>query len=290
MAVTDRDKYTGHLTTGHEWNGIKELNTGIPMVVKLCLLGTFLFSIGYWYVMPSWPAINTFYPGTMGIDQQETLENKMVEALEEKRPLMDAIVEGDFKDILYDDRLMAHVKSTGERLFQDNCSMCHGREGVGNRFFPSLADDHWLWGDDPEHIYETLRVGINSEHPESRQAVMPALGDTGALDSKSISDVVYYVRSSAKLPIAERSTDKKRFNQGKATFDSVCAGCHGVNLQGNQMLGAPNLVDRYWLYGHEEQALIETIQHGRAGYMPSWEYRLEPYQRKILALYVTTLD
>lgn len=290
MAVSERDKYTGHLTTGHEWNGIKELNTGIPKIVIVCLVCTFLFAVTYWYLMPSWPLGNTYYPGKLGIDQQTTLENKVAEAREEKLPLIKAIEETDFEDILYDERLMAQVKATGARLFGDNCSMCHGRNGIGNRYFPSLADDHWLWGDDPEHIYETLRVGINSDHPESRQAVMPALGNTGALDAKSISDVVYYVRTSAKLPIAERSTDNKRFKLGQATFEAVCAGCHGVELQGNQMLGAPNLVDRHWLYGSAEADLVKTIQGGRAGYMPAWESRLEPYQRKILALYVTTLD
>ena len=33
MAVEERDKHTGYLTTGHEWNGIKELNTPVPRPV-----------------------------------------------------------------------------------------------------------------------------------------------------------------------------------------------------------------------------------------------------------------
>ena len=30
MAVDERDPYTGYMTTGHEWNGIKELNSPVP--------------------------------------------------------------------------------------------------------------------------------------------------------------------------------------------------------------------------------------------------------------------
>jgi len=33
MAVEERDPHTGYMTTGHEWNGIKELNTPVPRPV-----------------------------------------------------------------------------------------------------------------------------------------------------------------------------------------------------------------------------------------------------------------
>lgn len=33
MSAEERDKHTGYLTTGHEWNGIKELNTPVPRPV-----------------------------------------------------------------------------------------------------------------------------------------------------------------------------------------------------------------------------------------------------------------
>ena len=38
MAVEERDSHTGYLTTGHEWNGIKELNTPVPRAVYFFLL------------------------------------------------------------------------------------------------------------------------------------------------------------------------------------------------------------------------------------------------------------
>ena len=33
MSVTERDPVSGYATTGHDWNGIKELNSPIPRIV-----------------------------------------------------------------------------------------------------------------------------------------------------------------------------------------------------------------------------------------------------------------
>ena len=33
MSVRERDPLTGHATTGHEWNGITELNTRVPRAI-----------------------------------------------------------------------------------------------------------------------------------------------------------------------------------------------------------------------------------------------------------------
>ena len=38
MAIEERDPHTGSLTTGHEWNGIKELNTPVPQAVLFFLI------------------------------------------------------------------------------------------------------------------------------------------------------------------------------------------------------------------------------------------------------------
>jgi cytochrome c oxidase cbb3-type subunit 3 len=46
MSVEDRDPHTGYLTTGHEWNGITELNTPVPRVVYFFLIVTVAFSLG----------------------------------------------------------------------------------------------------------------------------------------------------------------------------------------------------------------------------------------------------
>ncbi len=290
MSLIERDNHSGYTTTGHEWNGIKELNTPIPRIVLICLAGTFLFAVTYWYLMPSWPLGDRFYPGKLGIDQRTTLAEQTREADKLQRSWIQSVEAADFEAIYFDNALMAAVNDSGARLFEDNCSMCHGRLGVGNLSYPSLADESWLWGDDPTVIYETLRVGINSEHPESRNAIMPAFGQMGVLDAGTIDDVVTYVRTEARLPVLRTRDASKRLKAGQATYKLACSGCHGTDLKGNQSIGTPNLVDRYWLYGSDKDSVFESIWSGRQGHMPSWEARLEPYERKLLAVYTTTLD
>jgi cytochrome c oxidase cbb3-type subunit 3 len=56
-----------------------------------------------------------------------------------------------------------------------------------------------------------------------------------------------------------------------------------------QDLGAPNLTDTHWIYGGTDEALFETIYGGRQGWMPAWENRLTEAQRKMLAIYITSL-
>ena len=296
MSIIERDKHSGHTTTGHEWDGIKELNTPVPKLVILCLIGAFLFSVGYWYLMPSWPLVDRFLPGKLGIDERAALTDEIARAEVLKKDLWtDKLESTDFGDIVYDDQLMAKVQTSGARLFEDNCAMCHGRNGIGNLNYPSLADEVWLWGNDPEFVAETLRVGINSEHAKTRVAMMPAFGSMGVLDKESIKDVIAFVRDNARLPPSlEANTleagTKTRLKAGAEIYKTVCAACHGQDLKGNQAIGAPNLTDRHWIYGNQTAQMIESVWSGRQGHMPSWESRLAPYQRKILALYVTTLD
>ncbi|MFX4486019.1 cbb3-type cytochrome c oxidase N-terminal domain-containing protein, partial [Acinetobacter baumannii] len=66
----ERDSHTGYLTTGHEWNGLKDLNTPVPRAVYFFLIASFLFSLGYWVLMPAWPLGVTYTKGLLGIDQR----------------------------------------------------------------------------------------------------------------------------------------------------------------------------------------------------------------------------
>ena len=45
MAVEERDPHTGYLTTGHEWNGIKELNTPVPRPIYYFLGAAVAFDV-----------------------------------------------------------------------------------------------------------------------------------------------------------------------------------------------------------------------------------------------------
>jgi cytochrome c oxidase cbb3-type subunit 3 len=286
MAVDERDPHTGYLTTGHEWNGITELNTPVPRAVWFFLITTALFSLGYWILMPAWPLGVSYTKGLLGIDQQTTVAKRLEEAALDRATWTKRIEAESFSDIEADPQLMKTVRESGRALFGDNCSVCHGTDASGGKGFPSLKTASWLWGGDADAIAETIRVGINSTHPQTRTSQMLAFGRDGVLPRKDVDNVVNYVRSLSE-PAAVK--DPVSIEAGAKLFADNCASCHGEQGQGNVELGAPDLTDGTWIYGGDAQSIFTSVWSGRQGHMPSWEHRLSPLDRKILTLYLVDL-
>jgi cytochrome c oxidase cbb3-type subunit III len=287
MALEDRDAHTGYLTTGHEWNGITELNTPVPRVVYFFLILTALFAVVYWILMPAWPLGSTYTKGLLGIDQRTSVAAALKQAALDRAAWMTRIEKADFAEIQGDPHLMAIVRQTGRTLFGDKCAVCHGREAKGGKGFPNLTTSSWLWGGAPEVIAETIRVGINSAHPDSRGSQMPAFGRDGVLPRSDIENVVAYVRSLSDSGAGDAPADK--IEAGKKVFADNCVACHGEAGKGNTDLGAPNLTDPFWIYGGDLDSVFTTVWGGRQGHMPTWESRLSTVDRKILALYLVDL-
>ena len=287
MADTARDPVTGTMTTGHEWNGIEELDTPIPRVVLFFLTVTTLFAIGYWLLMPAWPLGVTYTKGLLGIDQRRVVAEQVRDAAAERASWTAKIDKASFAEIAADPALMRHVRDTGRTLFEDNCAVCHGVQGKGGPGFPNLAAGSWLWGGNPETIAETIRVGINGAAKDTRTGQMMAFGRDGLLQREQVLAVAAYVRSLSgqKLDAAEQT----RAPAGKEVFAANCVACHGENGKGQHDLGAPDLTDANWIYGGDRQSVVDSIHGGRQGHMPSWEGRLSPTEIKLLALYVGTL-
>jgi cytochrome c oxidase cbb3-type subunit 3 len=287
MAIEERDPHTGYLTTGHEWNGIKELNTPVPRPVYFFLAVTVIFAVVYWVLMPAWPIGVTYTKGLLGVDQRVTVGESLKLAALERSTWTKRIEVGDFKTIAADPRLMQIVRETGRAVFGDNCAACHGRDARGNTGFPNLTTTSWLWGGSPEAIAETIRVGINSAHPDSRMSQMPAFGRDGMLPRAEIEKVVAYVRSLSD-PEARRE-NAELAKAGETVFQANCAACHGERATGNPETGTPNLTDKFWIYGGDAASVYSTVWGGRQGHMPAWETRLPLVDRKVLALYLFDL-
>ncbi|MEC4590143.1 MULTISPECIES: cytochrome-c oxidase, cbb3-type subunit III [Nitrospirillum] len=281
-----RDPHTGHMTTGHEWNGITELNTPVPKPVWFFLTIAFLFGVGYWILMPAWPLGHTYTKGLLGVDQRRTVEHKLQQAAAHAPEWMAKVAAADYATIQADPALMADVRQRGHTLFGDNCAVCHGLNATGNKGFPNLTDNDWLWGGDPDTVFETIRVGINSTHPDSRVSQMPAFGHDQMLPRADILTVIAYVRSLSG-PVDKE--DQAKVAAGKDLFAANCAACHGEDAKGQTAMGTPNLSDAIWLYGGDKETVFETVYNGRQGHMPSWEARLTALDRKVLTLYVLDL-
>ena len=289
MPVNERDPHTGHAMTGHEWNGIKELNTPVPKVIWISLGLAALFALIYWVLMPAWPLGKTYTKGLLHIDQHARVEREVEEAERSRADWASQIVTLDFKDIQGDRALMKAVREMGPALFGDNCAACHGVDARGGHGFPNLTDDAWLWGGTPEKVFDTIRVGVNSRHPDTRVSQMLAFGHDGLLDGSALSSVVDFVQSLSD-PTSRAQPKGQDISAGKKIFAQNCAVCHGADGRGNTEIGAPNLTDGFWLYGGDQRSIYTTVWGGRQAQMPSWEGRLTLLQRKVLTLYILDLS
>lgn len=286
MALEKHDPVTGRMTTGHEWNGIEELDTPIPRVALFFLVTTALFALGYWILMPAWPLGVTYTRGLLGFDQREVVTRQVEEAAAARAGWAERVMALDYAEVRADPALMRIVGEAGHALFGDNCAVCHGTSGKGSRGFPDLTAGAWLWGGEPETIHETIRVGINSGHDETRMSQMMAFGRDGVLERDQVRAVAAYVRS---LSQPDALAGDARIEDGREIFAENCASCHGDDATGVVETGAPNLADDVWLYGGDAQSVYASIHGGRQGHMPHWEGRLKPLDLKVLALYVAGL-
>ena len=284
MARPEIEEVTGVETTGHEWDGLKELNKPLPRWWLWVLYASIIWAIGYWIAMPSWPLISSYTKGVLGYSQRQIVTQSVADARAAQSQYLDKIGSSDLAAIKADAELLRFALAGGEAAFGDNCAPCHGRGAQGAVGYPNLNDDNWLWGGKLEDIHTTLQVGIRSGHPETRDNQMPAFGRDQILEPAQINDVTEYV-----LSISGGEADAAAAERGKPIFAEQCAACHGEEGKGNPELGAPNLTDRIWLYGGSKDAILQSVRNSRAGVMPFWEGRLSPETIKQLAVYVHSL-
>ena len=284
MGKPEFDAATGTETTGHEWDGVKELDKPLPLWWLWVLWASVVWSVGYCIAMPAWPLVASYTQGLLGYSQRAVVANDLSQAKAAQAVYLEKIATADLAAISADAELLRFSLAGGAAAFGDNCAPCHGRGAQGATGYPNLNDDDWLWGGKLEDIQQTLKVGIRSNHPDTRVNPMPAFGRDEILEPAQIADVVEYV-----LTLSGGDADAAAAGRGKAIFAEQCAACHGEEGKGNMELGAPNLTDVLWLYGGTREAIRQTVRNSRAGVMPSWEGRLSSDTIKQLAIYVHSL-
>jgi cytochrome c oxidase cbb3-type subunit 3 len=280
------DAVTGVATTGHEWDGIRELNTPLPRWWLGIFYATILWSVGYWVVYPAWPLLTDATKGVFGYATRLAIKDDLA-ALQQQRVAQAAgLADATVEQIKADPAMFRIAMAWGKAAFGDNCVACHGVGGAGARGYPNLNDDDWLWGGTPAEIETTLKHGVRvAGNNETRVSQMPAFGRDGVLKREEIVAVANQVRALAGL-----STEPKAdLAKGREVYAANCAACHGDAGKGNKELGAPNLTDAISLYGMDMASLTETITNSRAGVMPAWSGRLDPTTIKALTVYVHAL-
>ncbi|MGI9433577.1 MAG: cytochrome-c oxidase, cbb3-type subunit III [Geminicoccaceae bacterium] len=283
-AKIEKDAITGQETTGHEWDGIKELNTPLPKWWLYVLYACIVYAVIWWVLYPSWPYVTGYFGGVIGGDQRLELDQRMAAAEAGRAQYLDRIKASTTDEILADPELVSFALAGGGAAFADNCAPCHGLGGAGQGIYPTLADDDWIWGGSLDDIEATINYGIRSEHEETRFNEMPAFGRDEILSREEIQATTQFV-----LSLSDREHDAEVVDQGRVLYEEQCAACHGEEGEGLQELGAPNLRDQIWLYGSTPVEIAQQIGNPQHGVMPPWNERLDEDTVKILTVYVHAL-
>jgi cytochrome c oxidase cbb3-type subunit 3 len=280
----EKDAVTGTETTGHEWDGIKELNTPLPKWWLWIFYATVAWSAVWAVLYPSFPSLSGHWRGTTGWTQREAVSEQMEAAAATRAPILARLRETELQEIRRDPELLQYAMAGGRIAFAENCAPCHGAGGEGRPGgFPSLADDSWIWGGTLADIRTTILHGIrNTQDEAARMSLMPAYGQM--LSRPEIDDVAEHV-----LSLSGRSTDAASAERGAAIFAEQCVACHGEQGEGVREQGGPALNDAIWLYGGTKREIAAQIANPRMGVMPPWQGRLDEATIRMLAVYVHTL-
>ena len=280
-APETRDDAGSVATTGHEWDGIRELDNPLPRWWLWIFYATIVFAVGYWVLMPAWPGISGYSRGVLGRSDRAEVAGQLT-ALKALRGTQNArLVSASLQDIEQDPELQAQALAIGQSVFGDNCATCHGAGGTGGRGYANLRDDVWLWGGTLEDIHRTLQYGVRSGHPQARFSKMPAFGKDQILTPSQMGDLTEYI-----VALSGRPANAAAVQRAAPVYAANCVACHGPEGRGDPLQGAPNFTDREWLYGSARSDIYSQIQNGRGGVMPAWSGRLDPATLKALAVYV----
>lgn len=282
----EKDTVTGTETTGHEWDGIKELNTPLPKWWLYVMYATIVYSLVYFLLYPAIPGITGYTKGLIGGSAREALIGKLDKARERQSAYLDRIAALEPSEIAADAELLNFAVTGGRAAFADNCAPCHGLGGSGRPGgFPTLADDAWIWGGSLDDIRTTLLHGIRfEENEDTRLSEMPAFGADELLTGEEIGDLAEHI-----LSYSGRSEDAGAAARGATLYAENCADCHGEGGEGLYELGAPRLNDQIWLYGGERDQIVAQIGKPKQGVMPAWQDRLSKETIKMLTVYVHSL-
>ncbi len=273
------DEATGTETTGHDWDGIEELNTPLPRWWLWTFYATIVWGVIYVILYPALPMVSGSTQGVLGWSARDEVAADIAAVDLSNADLTESLVAIDLRVLEENEALNRFAISAGASVFANNCSQCHGAgaAGVQAAGYPNLLDDDWLWGGQIEDIAATVRHGIRNEvDPDARWSQMPAYGDF--LEPSEIASLAAHVRSLSGLEGANA--------EGADLFYDNCAACHGDAGRGDREIGAPNLTDAIWLYGGTTEDVVYTIENARFGVMPPWGERLGEAQVRAVAAYV----
>ena len=195
--------------------------------------------------------------------------------------------------------------ANGEKLYQQNCAVCHGDKGQGrggpmgwftggggettdlignqlnNQTFLAMASDEYLAG--------TIKKGRPGR---------PMPGWEDQLSDSQIEDIIAFLRTWQEVPGIALNPNPVWGNpeDGKVLFRGNCGACHGYNGEGTDF--GPALNNQVFLDLASDDFIRQTIIRGRAGTVMKPFLKgsdlavteLDPYQINDIVAFIRTWD
>jgi cytochrome c oxidase cbb3-type subunit III len=138
------------MDTGHNYDGIRELNNVTPPWFITAFIFSILFGIGYLYV---------YYVAKSAPLQIEEFNMAMKKAEDEKAQYL--AMQGNNVDETTVKMLGAADIASGRSTFQAKCTACHGPAGgsMPGGVGPNLTDEYWIHGGNISSIFKTIKYG-----------------------------------------------------------------------------------------------------------------------------------
>ena len=260
------DEVTGSATTGHVWDGIRELNTPLPRWWLWTFYACIAFAVGYTMCSTRPFRCSTRRPrGLLGYSTPQRGRERACRgqggAGRQYVATVAIAIRCRYRRRRCVDALRRR-RRPAPRSWSIACSAT-APAPPGRRAIPNLNDDDWLWGGTLEQIHTTITHGIRfAQDPDTRISEMPAFGDviTGGPD-RSRSRL-------RRLPLGTVS-DAALAAPGAKVFADNCAACHGDDAKATGSSARPP-ERRDLALRTGEKRIVAQIREPRHGVMPAW--------------------
>ena len=267
MNMRTEEQGEGDLSTGHVWDvDLKENNNPLPKWWLNTFYLTIVFTIIYLILYPGFGN----FAGVLGWSQYGQYDQEVAASEAKLESVYAAFAGLSIEELSSNPDALA----IGANTYQNFCAQCHGSDARGAKGFPNLTDDAWMWGGSADAIYQTVANG--------RNGIMAPLGlvvgDEGA------DRIIDYL-------LADDGDASENVAAGKQKYlTSGCIGCHGMNGEGNPLLGAPNLRDDVWLHGSDRASIKNIIMNGVNNQMPAQLDVIGEDRARMVSAYVLSLS
>src|SRR5262249_16686978 len=122
----EKDDVTGRSTTGHVFDGIKELDTPMPTWWLWTFYATIIWAIGYALAYPAPPHVG----GLLGWSSRTEVAGRLAQQQAIRAPFVARIEKASLEEIRKDADLMGFAQTGGRIAFAENCAPCHAAGGA----------------------------------------------------------------------------------------------------------------------------------------------------------------